>query len=137
MRVVRTRFSPKAQIDGQWPKESKTMNLLESGLEPELSMSQIDNDHSRLVIIGKSKTNSFEQEKFSLVKSEEGLFLYIFLILIQKLQFLSIQSFLSPFSDPLCNGVLLFYIPFPSFISTLHVQVRLPIFLILVPSAHS
>ena len=137
MRVVRTRFSPKAQMDGQWPKESKTMNLLESGLELELSMSQMDNDHNRLVIIGKSKTNSFEQEKFSLVKSEEGLFLYIFLILIQKLQFLSIQSFLSPFSDPLCNGVLLFYIPSPSLILTLHVQVRLLIFFILVPSAHS
>ena len=137
MRVVRTRFSPKAQMDGQWPKESKTMNLLKSGLEPELSMSQMDNDHMRLVNIGKCKTNSFEQEKFSLVKSEEGLFLYIFLILIQKLQFLSIQSFLSPFSDPLCNEVLLFYIPSPSFISTLHVQVRLLIFLILVPSAHS
>ena len=36
MRVVRTRFSSKAQMDGQWPKESKTMNLLGSGLEPEL-----------------------------------------------------------------------------------------------------
>ena len=137
MRVVRTRFSPKAQMDGQWPKESKTMNLLESGLEPELSMSQMDNDHSRLVIIGKSKTNIFVQEKFSSVKIEEGLFLYIFLRLIQKLQFLSIQSFLSPFSDPLCNGVLLFYIPSPCFISALHVQVKLLIFLILVPSALS
>ena len=34
-----TRFAPKAQIDGQWPKEPKIMNLLESGLETELSLS--------------------------------------------------------------------------------------------------
>ena len=36
---VRTRLAPKGQMDGQWPKEPKTMNLLESGLEIELSMS--------------------------------------------------------------------------------------------------
>ena len=39
MVFVRTRFSPKAQMDGQWPKEPKTMNLLESGLETEFSLS--------------------------------------------------------------------------------------------------
>ena len=54
-------------------------------------MSQVDNDHNRLVIIGKNEINSFEQEKFSLIKSEEGLFLYISLRLIQKLQFLGTQ----------------------------------------------
>ena len=43
----------------------------------------MDNDHSKLVIARMNKTNSFEQEKFSLVKSEEGLFLYISLRLIQ------------------------------------------------------
>ena len=80
---VRTRFAPKAQMDGQWPKEPKTMNLLNSGLETELSMSQVDNDHSKLVIARKNKTNSFEQEKFSSVKSKEDLFLYISLRLIQ------------------------------------------------------
>ena len=37
--TIRTRFAPKVQLDGQWPKESKTMNLLESGLETELSLS--------------------------------------------------------------------------------------------------
>jgi len=31
--IVRTRFSPKTQMVGQWPKEHKTMNLLESELE--------------------------------------------------------------------------------------------------------
>ena len=36
---VRTRFAPKTQIDGQWSKESKTMNLLESELENKLSIS--------------------------------------------------------------------------------------------------
>ena len=74
-------------MDGQWSNEPKTMNLLESGLKTKLSMSQVDNDHNRLVIIGKNETNSFEQEKFSSIKSEEGLFLYISLRLIQKLQF--------------------------------------------------
>ena len=43
----------------------------------------MDNDHSRLVITGKNKANNFEQEKFSSAKFEEGLFLYIALILIQ------------------------------------------------------
>ena len=81
----------------------------------------MDSDHNRLVIIEKNKTNSFEQEKFSSIRFEEGLFLYISLRLIPKLQFLGMQWFLSSFSDaPLCNGVLLFYIPSPSFISTLH-----------------
>ena len=51
----------------------------------------MDNDYSMLVIAGKNKTNSFEQEKFSSVKSEEDLFIFISLKLIQKLQFLSIQ----------------------------------------------
>ena len=37
----------------------------------------MDNDHSKLVIARKNKTNSFEQEKFSSVKSKEGMFLYI------------------------------------------------------------
>ena len=77
-------------MDGQWPKKPKTMNLLESWLETELSLSYVDSDHNRLVITGKNKTNSFEQEKFSSVRSEEGLFLYISLRLIQKLQFLGI-----------------------------------------------
>ena len=80
-----------AQMDGQWPNEPKTMNLLESKLEIKLSMSQVDNDHNRLIIIRKNETNNFEQEKFSSVKSEENLFLYISLRLIQKLQFLSTQ----------------------------------------------
>ena len=78
-------------MDGQWPNEPKTMNLLESGLEIKLSMSQVDNDHNRLVIIGKNETNNFEKEKFSSVKSKEGLFLYISVRLIQKLQFLGTQ----------------------------------------------
>ena len=43
----------------------------------------MDKDHDRLVNNGKNKTNSFEQEKFSSVKFEEGLFLYISLRLIQ------------------------------------------------------
>ena len=66
-----------AQRDEQWPNEPKTMNLLESGPEVKLSMSQVNNDHNRLVIIGKNETNSYEQKKFSSAKSEEGLFLYI------------------------------------------------------------
>ena len=37
MQVVRTRFAP--QPDGPWPNEPKTMNLLESGLDTERSMS--------------------------------------------------------------------------------------------------
>ena len=80
---VRTQFGSKAQMDGQWPKEPKTMNLLESGLEIELSMSYMGNNHNRLIITGKNKTNRFEQEKLSSVKSEEGLFLYISIRLIQ------------------------------------------------------
>ena len=78
-------------MDGQWSNEPKTINLLKSGLKTKLSMSQVDNDHNKLVIIGKNETNSFEQEKFSSIKSEEGLFLYISLRLIQKLQFLGTQ----------------------------------------------
>ena len=79
---IRAGFAAKAQMDGQWPKQPKTMNLLEGRLETKLSMSQVDNDHSRLVITGKNKANSFEQGKFSSAKSEEGLFLYISLRLI-------------------------------------------------------
>ena len=67
------------------------MNLLERGLKTKLSMSQVDNDHNKLVIIGKNETNSFEQENFSSIKSEEGLFLYISLRLTQKLQFFGTQ----------------------------------------------
>ena len=74
-------------MDGQWLKEPKTMNLLESGLETKFSMSQMDNDHNKLVITGKNKVNSFEQEKFSSAKSEEGFFLYIFLRLIPNYNF--------------------------------------------------
>ena len=44
----------------------------------------MDNDHSRLVVIGKHKTNSFEQEKSSLAKSEEGCS-YIFLLDLYKI----------------------------------------------------
>ena len=51
----------------------------------------MDNDYSMLVIAGKNKTNSFEQEKFSSIRFEEGLFLYISLRLIPKLQLLGIQ----------------------------------------------
>jgi len=36
---VRARFNPKTKMDGQWLKEPKTMNLLESGLETKFSMS--------------------------------------------------------------------------------------------------
>ena len=79
---VRTRFAPKTQIDGQWPKESKTMNLLESELENKLSISSVDNDHSRLVITGKNKINGSKQERFFSVKSDDGLFLCISLKLI-------------------------------------------------------
>ena len=43
----------------------------------------MDNDHSKLVIARKNKTNSFEQEKFSSIKSKEDLFVYISLRLIQ------------------------------------------------------
>ena len=78
-------------MDGQWPKEPKTMNLLESGLETKLSLSQVDSDHNRLVITGKNKINSFEQEKLSSVKPDECLFLYISLRFIQNVQFLGIQ----------------------------------------------
>ena len=39
MDTVRVGFAPKAQMDGQWPKYPKIMNLLESGLEIKLSMS--------------------------------------------------------------------------------------------------
>ena len=56
-----------------------------SGLETELSLSWVDSDHNRLVITGKNKTNSFEQEKLSSAKSKEGLFLYISFSPIQKL----------------------------------------------------
>jgi len=47
----------------------------------------MDNDHNKLVITGKNKVNSFEQEKFSSAKSEEGFFLYIFLRLIPNYNF--------------------------------------------------
>ena len=62
-------------------------------------------DLGRLVITRKNKTNSFEQEKFSSVKSKDGLFLYISLRLIQI------------YSD----GVFSLYILLPSFILALHV----------------
>ena len=61
--IVRTQFAPKAKLDGQWPKKPKTMNLLESELESELSTSYVDGDHSRLVVTGKHIRNSFMQEK--------------------------------------------------------------------------
>ena len=80
------------QMYEQWPNEPKTINLLESGLETKLSMSEVESDHNRLVTItGKNKTKSFEQEMFFLVKSEVCLFLYTFLRFIQKFQFLGTQ----------------------------------------------
>ena len=48
-------------MDGQWPNEPKTMNLLESGLDTERSMSQDDADHNRLVI-EMNKTNSLNKK---------------------------------------------------------------------------
>ena len=44
-------------MDGQWPNESKTMNLLESGPVTKCSMS-LNIDHNRLVGIRMNKTNS-------------------------------------------------------------------------------
>ena len=101
-------------------------------------MSQMDRDHSRLVVIEKNKINSFKQEKFSSVKSEDGLFLYISLRLIQNYSSLVYSDFFPRFSDDVHhNGVLFLYISFLSFISAPHVQIGLLIFSILVLSAPS
>ena len=68
-------------------QQAQNNEFVESGFETEFSMSLVDNDHSRLVVTGKHKSNSSEQEKFSLVKFEESMFLYTSLKLIQKLSF--------------------------------------------------
>ena len=44
----------------------------------------MDGSHSRLIIVGNNKSNSFEQEKSSLAKSKEGYF-YIFLLDLYKI----------------------------------------------------
>ena len=52
-------------MDGQWPKEPKTMNLLESWLETELSLSYVDSDHNRLVITRKNKQTVLNKKSSS------------------------------------------------------------------------
>ena len=78
-------------------------------------------------------------KKSSLWSSPRKVCSYIFPLDLYKITFLQYTMIsLSRFPDPfLCNGVLLFYIPSPSFISALHMQARLLIFLILVPLAPS
>ena len=79
----------------------------------------MDRDHSRLVVTKNNKINSFKQEKFSLVKSEDGLFLYISLRLIWNYNSSVYSDFFPRFSDDAHhNGVLFLYISFLSFIST-------------------
>ena len=77
-------------------------------------MSQMDRDHSRLVVIEKNKINSFKQEKFSSVKSEDGLFLYISLRLIQNYSSLVYNDFFPDFQMmPIIMGFFpLYFIPF-------------------------
>jgi len=58
---VRTSFDPQPNWFGQWPNEPKIMNLLESGLDTERSMS-LNVDHNRLVGIRMNKTNSERKE---------------------------------------------------------------------------
>ena len=97
-----------SQSPNRWSMAQRAQNneFVESGFETEFSMSLVDNDHSRLVVTGKHKSNNSEQEKFSLVKSEEGLFLYISLRLIQNYSSWVYNDFSLDFLDDLpCNGV--------------------------------
>ena len=59
--IVRARFAPQPKWFRQWPNESKTMNLLESGPVTERSLSK-DVDHNRLVNIRMNKTNSLKKK---------------------------------------------------------------------------
>ena len=109
----------------------------------------MNNDHSRLVIARKNKINSFEQEEFSSVKSEKGLFLYISLRLIQNYSSLvyndlSLNFLMIPFvmgffsfiflpllsSQPFTcksNYYLLDTCPISTFLESLGVAIRLKI----------
>ena len=52
---------PRPKIFGQWPNKSKTINLLESRLVNERSMSY-NIDHSKLVGIRINKTNNLKRK---------------------------------------------------------------------------
>ena len=136
-KLCKDTFCSTAQTDGQRPNEPKTMNLLERGFEIERSMSQENTNHNRLFISGMNKTNNMSK-KSSPRSSPRKICSYIFLLDLYKNYSSLLHSHCSGFSDdPFCKGVHPFYISFLSFILTLHVQIILLIFLILVPSAHS
>ena len=112
-----------AQMYEQWPNEPKTINLLESGLETKLSMSEVESDHNRLVTItGKNKTKSFEQKSSSWSSPRYVCSYILFLDLYKNFSSWVHSNFSLVFLIiPFCNGALLFYIPSTSFISALHV----------------
>ena len=123
--IVRTRFDPQPKWLEQWPNEPKIMNLLESGLDTKHSMI-LNIDYNRLISIRMNKTNSLKK-KNTPWSSSKKVCSYIFLLGLYKNSSSWLHNdFSYGFSPPsLCKGVLPFYIPFPSFISALHVQIRL------------
>ena len=78
-KLCKDTFCSITKTDGQWPNEPKTMNLLESGLEIECSMSQEDTDHNRLVISGMNKTSNLSKKSYPW-SSPRKICSYIFLL---------------------------------------------------------
>ena len=99
------------------------MNLLESGLVIERSLSK-DVDHNRLINIRMNKTNSLKKKNVPR-SSMRKVCSYIFLLDLYKYSssWLHNNFFFFWFLLMIlfCNGVLPFYILFPSFISAFHV----------------
>ena len=80
--TVRARFAPQPKWFVQWPNEPKTMNLLESELDTERTMSYGDANHNRLVI-GINKTNNLNK-KSSPRSSLRKICSYIYLLDLYK-----------------------------------------------------
>ena len=76
-------FCSQSPDEGSTAQRAKNNEFVESGLEAELSMSQVNNDHDGLADTGKHKTNSFRQKKVLLGQVRQMLFLFISPRLIQ------------------------------------------------------
>ena len=93
-------------------QKAQNNKFVKSRLEIKISMSQVSNDHNRIVVIRKHKTNSFGQGKSFLTKSEEGCS-HISLLNLIKITILECTVFYSRLSnDPFVMGFFFFIFPF-------------------------
>ena len=115
--IVRTRFGSQPKRFRQWPNEPKTINLLESRLVIERSMSQ-NVDHNILVAVRMNKTNSLKMKNTSW-SSPRQVCSYIFLLDLYKYSSSWLHSdFFSSFSFFFSSVMEFFPFIFPSPLSS-------------------